>query len=81
MSPSPSVDSTSTSTLQHSPPSVRKPITLNDIAPTANLELVLHIKSMMSQAADLTKHIEKSRGSPEAEQTRKKQKKEPVTFS
>lgn len=35
----------------------------------------------MSQSADLTKDIEKSRRSPETEQARKKQKKEPVTFS
>jgi hypothetical protein len=35
----------------------------------------------MSKAVDWTKDIEKSRRSPEAEQTRKRQKKEPVTFS
>ncbi len=35
----------------------------------------------MSQAAESTKDIEKSRRSAEAVQARKKQKKEPVTFS
>jgi hypothetical protein len=35
----------------------------------------------MSQAADITKDVEKSRRSPETEQARKKQKNEPVTFS
>jgi hypothetical protein len=61
--------------------SVRKPITLNEIAPIGSLELVLQIKSKMSQAAHLTKDIKKPRRSPEAEQTRKKQKMEPITFS